>query len=117
VGEIEQSSGDCGHPPLSVAEAVVGTDVVLQVTGEVDLSTGELFRCRLERALTLGHRVVLDLRGVEFMDSTGLNTILRCQRRAEGSETVLLIRAPSRPVQRLFQATGVLPHLTFDTSR
>jgi anti-anti-sigma factor len=114
VEDDERSLDEPGNPLFSVARQVVGTDIVLRVTGEIDLASRELFESHLANALVVGGRVVLDLRGVEFMDSTGLNAILRCHRRALESEGALLIRSPSTPVQRLFEATGVIPHLTFD---
>jgi anti-anti-sigma factor len=114
VDDDERSLSEPGDPLFSVAKEVIGTDIVLRVTGEIDLASRELFESHLANALVVGCRVVLDLGGVEFMDSTGLNVILRCHRRAQESEGALLIRSPSSPVQRLFESTGVIPHLTFD---
>ena len=45
--------------------------------GEVDLDTAETVRERVEELTSVGFaRVVLDLRGVTFLDSTGLRLVL-----------------------------------------
>ena len=50
------------------------TAVVLSVSGEVDLATAPRLRERLVQLVTDGHRcVVVDMAGVDFLDSTGLD--------------------------------------------
>lgn len=85
--------------------------VVVAPTGEIDLSTVEEVRARLrqhERGT-----LVLDLRGVEFLDSSGLTMILEQHRRAEQAGfPFVLTRGPER-VQRIFDITGLMHRLTF----
>jgi anti-anti-sigma factor len=56
--------------------------------------------------------VVVDLRGLEFMDSTGLHLLLQAQQQAQDSgRRLVLVRGPDA-VQRLFDLTGVAEALT-----
>jgi anti-sigma B factor antagonist len=100
------------QPEFTVDVRRAGESVVVVVpVGEIDLSTVEEVRSLLRE-----HEhgtLVLDLRGVEFLDSSGLTMILEQHRRAEhnGYEFVLT-RGPDR-VQRLFDITGLMHRLTF----
>ncbi|MDI6893366.1 MAG: anti-sigma factor antagonist [Bacillota bacterium] len=65
----------CG---LEVKEEVVGRVLVLRLSGELDVYTAETFRQRADQAVRdSGARVVvLALRQLAFLDSTGLGAIL-----------------------------------------
>jgi anti-sigma B factor antagonist len=82
--------------------------------GEIDLATVASVRRKIDELIAAGcERVVLDLRGVTFMDSTGLHLGLDADAaaRAEGWE-LLIIEGP-RPVQRIFEVTGLRDRLPF----
>src|SRR3954471_17058746 len=74
--------------------------------GEVDLETAPRLRDELLQHLRPGVTVRLDLGGVTFMDSSGLQPLLTSLRRASlvGAE-LQLVRLSSR-VQRLLELTG-----------
>jgi anti-sigma B factor antagonist len=56
--------------------------------------------------------IVLDLRGLEFMDSTGLHALLRIANSSHDSgRRFALIRGPDQ-VHRLFELTGLAETLT-----
>ena len=56
---------------------------VLGVTGEVDVASAPLLRDTVLARLNRGdHDLVLDLRGVTFLDSTGVGSLLRIHHRA-----------------------------------
>ena len=58
-----------------------------------------------------GDELVLDLRGVGFMDTSGLRYTLELNERAERDGWRLrLVRGP-RPVQRVFDVAGLAPRL------
>lgn len=81
---------------------------VLSVRGEVDVYTAPKFRERLIELVSEGkHRIVVDLEGVDFLDSTGLGTIIGALKRARthGGE-LRLVCAQSR-ITRLFEITGL----------
>jgi len=85
--------------------------------GEVDIETAGQITERLEEATARGARdVVLDLRGVTFLDSTGLHMVLEADAasRAHGWEFGLIGGPPD--VQRVFDLTGSRAPLPFLTA-
>lgn len=61
----------------------VGSYTVVGVTGEVDVATAPALRDAMLSLLNRGtDNLVLDLRGVTFMDSTGVGSLLRIHHRA-----------------------------------
>ena len=85
-------------------EVVEGAHLV-RVSGEVDLVVAAELRDSVERARSVDDEraVVFDLEGVTFIDSTGLNELVRPT--LEGYSVTL--RRPSAPVRRLLELTGV----------
>jgi anti-anti-sigma factor len=77
------------------------------LTGEIDLSTVEEVQSRLEGSLggdtTL---LVLDLRKVTFLDSSGLRLVLRLDERQKDIGGRLVIVQGGRRVERVFELTG-----------
>jgi anti-sigma B factor antagonist len=92
-------------PQVAVEIRKVDTgETQVVVLGEIDLITAP----EVDRALKkLRHRIVLDLRKVEFMDSTGIRLILEHRQRLESSEGHLRILANTGPVTRLFELAGL----------
>jgi anti-sigma B factor antagonist len=91
------------HITTSNSEGVT----VLEVTGEVDLSTADELRDAGTAALTpYGGTVRIDLAGVTFMDSTGLAALIAVYQHA-GDRHRVLVQNPRPNVQRLFEITGL----------
>jgi anti-sigma B factor antagonist len=91
-----------------------GSTVRLRPAGELDLSSVPQLEQSLRAALEGGAKhVVIDLRGLEFMDSTGLTLLMRWQResRRDGFE-LALVRGDER-IHRLFELTAMEPLFTF----
>ena len=79
---------------------------VLRLTGELDLVSAPNLARALSEALAAERVVVLDLRGLAFMDVAGLHTALDAGRHAvEHGRRLLVIRGP-RPVDAVFVLTG-----------
>ena len=81
---------------------------VIRPTGEVDLATARALEARLQEALALQtDEIVLDLRGVDFLGSTGLRVLVGFAESAtEGGRRFAIVRGP-RAVQRVIELTGV----------
>ena len=81
---------------------------VVRVSGEFDLAATEA----VENALVsvengAANEIVLDLRGVTFLDSTGLRAITSADHRARDAGHVLkIVRGPEQ-VQKLLYVTGM----------
>ena len=93
---------------LSIATELVGDEVaVLTLSGEGDLWSAPELKRSLYDLLAAGRkRLVLDLGGVRFMDSTALGVLIALERRLVGGEQ-LALAAPSAEVLRVFELTGV----------
>jgi anti-sigma B factor antagonist len=82
--------------------------------GELDIATVDKLRGEVERLRESGFgKLVLDLRGVRFLDSTGLRLVLELDQAArEASQELTIIRGSS-VVQRIFEVTQVAERLHF----
>jgi anti-sigma B factor antagonist len=92
-----------------------GTVAVVTPTGELDLSGAAVLEVELDRLAAepeLG-AVVLDLRGLEFMDSSGLRLVVMADMRArEAGRRFALIRG-GETVHRVFEITRMSERLDF----
>jgi len=81
---------------------------VVSVYGEVDVATSPDLRERLIELINEGrHRLVLDLEGVDFLDSTGLGTIIGALKRARTHGGDLRLVCTETRITRLFEITGL----------
>jgi anti-sigma B factor antagonist len=100
--------------PLRVDVWPEGEVVHVCPVGEIDLDTVSQVRDRLDELTSAGfRRLILDLRGVTFLDSTGLRLVLETDAaaRADGFDFGL-IEGPEN-VQRAFEITGLRAALPF----
>jgi anti-sigma B factor antagonist len=72
----------------------------LQVEGEIDMASAPQLVDALSRLDRSDGRLVIDLAGVTFMDSTGLHAVLNEVASRNGSGP-LVLRNPTRSVRRL----------------
>ncbi len=85
---------------------------IVRPRGELDLDTVETLRATLD-GIGSGERLVLDLRGLSFMDSTGLHLLVTLHRRAQRDGWHLTLVAPAAPVDRAIQLCGLDQELPF----
>ncbi|MBA3327171.1 MAG: STAS domain-containing protein [Solirubrobacterales bacterium] len=86
---------------------------VINVRGEIHVSTAQLFSERLTGAIATGKTAfVLDLTGVEYIDSTGLSVLLNGLRRVTRQRGRLALVCANPTVLRLFEITRL--DSTFD---
>lgn len=81
---------------------------VVSVYGELDVATSPMLRERLIRLVSEGSsNLVLDLEGVDFLDSTGLGTIVSVLKRARTRGGDLRLVSTQARIHRLFEITGL----------
>ncbi|MER6187066.1 STAS domain-containing protein [Streptomyces sp. NPDC001652] len=86
---------------------VSGRCLVAQVSGEMDDQSTGWFRARFKELIARGGRfLVLDLAGVPFCDSAGLNALLEARRQADAIGAVLVLACVPEPVRRTLEMTG-----------
>jgi anti-sigma B factor antagonist len=81
---------------------------VVAVHGEVDVATSPALRERLIGLVNDGAtRLVLDLEAVDFLDSTGLGTIVSLLKRVRTHGGDLRLVCTEARIRRLFEITGL----------
>ena len=88
--------------PLSVD---VDTSGAFVVHGDIDIAGGPTLESYVLRSED-GSPIVLDLRDVEFIDSSGLRTLLNATRQAQQHDTVVRLRNVGAAVRRMLEITG-----------
>src|SRR3954451_16512915 len=97
---------------LSEEEPDDGTRLIT-VTGKIHVTTAPDFSARLGEAIAAGAQgVVIDLSGVEFIDSTGLSVLLNGLRRVTRAHGHMALVVSNPTVLRLFEVTRL--DSTFD---
>jgi anti-sigma B factor antagonist len=106
-------------PNLGFQTTRNGTVATVAPTGELDLSGATVLEAELDRLAAepdLG-AIVLDLRGLEFMDSSGLRLVVMADMRArEAGRGFSLIRGGDT-VHRVFEITRMSERLDFVDER
>src|SRR5215203_4349707 len=100
----EQSSR---QRPFAISVVRGRDEVAVVPVGELDLATAdELGReVRQVKAAGVAH-IVLDLREVDFIDSTGLRMLLSLRNDAKCNGHRLTLRRPAAAGRRIFELTG-----------
>ena len=94
--------------PFSVTVSKDGDRATLELRGELDMAGTDRLRVALEQAEEPpSGLLVLDLSKLDFIDSTGLEVLLRAARRAHDSGRRLIVARPSRYVRRLLEMTAI----------
>lgn len=95
-------------PELSLDSRTEGDWTVLSVSGEVDLATAPQLRERLDGLIDEGgERLVVNLEGVSFLDSTGLSVLVGALNRIQERGGTLALAALSRPVRKVLATVGL----------
>jgi anti-sigma B factor antagonist len=94
---------------LDVSSRFHDDHTIVTICGEIDLYTAPRLHSELAALLAEGMpaRVVIDMSGVDFCDSTGMNVLLSCLRRARERGGELEIAAPKPAVRKILQVTGL----------
>jgi len=101
--------------PLGFETTLSDGRAIVTLSGELDLSGASRLEAEVERLAKLEgpETVVLDLRGLEFMDSSGLRLVTLADRRLMGEgRRLVLVRGPEA-VHRVFEITRLTDRLTF----
>lgn len=91
--------------------------VVITLTGEIDLATGDVLEAQMERAIQGAADIVIDLSAVEFIDSGGLRLLKRTSTAATGQNATLSVVAPPNSIARnVLDLTRMSDELTVQDS-
>ncbi len=80
------------EPAIQVGREDFAGGVVLRPQGDVDLSTSPVLRCEIQEAqVRTPQRLIVDLAGVPYMDSSGVATLLEAWQISKRQRTKLVL--------------------------
>jgi anti-sigma B factor antagonist len=102
-------TGKVRHVELKVSTRSQGGRTIMSLDGEIDLYTAPRLHGELVAILSGDEpvQVVVDMSGIEFCDSTGMNVLLAAQRSARERGGDLELAAPRPAVRKVLQVTGL----------
>jgi anti-sigma B factor antagonist len=113
--DLEIDDGVAQPGELALRGAREGNTFVLSLYGELDIASARVLERRLGMARSSrSGRVVLDLSGLQFIDSAGLHALVRVQENLrEAGQELALLRGP-RAVQQVFELTDAVRLFDFE---
>jgi anti-anti-sigma factor len=87
--------------------------ITVRLRGELDLSSAAALQPILERTISASPVTVVDLEGLEFMDSTGLRLFAHIHQMTGESGARFLLGRPSPAVLRVLQVAGLVEHFDY----
>lgn len=82
--------------------------VVVALRGELDVMHAASVAAQLSAVAARGRVVIVDLAGLEFIDSSGIAALVRVRRHARDAGGDVLLAAPQRPVLRVLAVTRLV---------
>lgn len=93
---------------LSLSTHTRGEHTVVEVGGEIDVYTAPRLREQLVELSNDGcHRLVIDMEGVDFLDSTGLGVLVGGLKRVRSYDGSMAIVCNRERLLKIFRITGL----------
>lgn len=94
---------------LDMNLAVAGARATIELVGDLDVAGAGRLRELGSSALSTDgvERLVLDMAGVIFVDSSGLGALIHLRSAAEAEGAVLILSGRSPTVRRVFELAGL----------
>lgn len=104
----------CAAEQLIIRSERDGHAHVIELIGELDMHTAEVFENELKRVEgTDAGEIIVDLRGLKSIGADGLKTFIHASARSRrDGNRLLLVHGPDQ-VQKTFEMTGLLSRLPF----
>jgi anti-sigma B factor antagonist len=103
-----QRQEECPDMDLSLDVTERNGYTVLAVHGEVDVYTAPRLRERLVELVSQGkNQIVVDLEGVDFLDSTGLGVLVGGLKRLRSHDGDLTLVCTQQRILKVFEITGL----------
>ena len=92
-----------------------GSGAVVSIVGELEFGTAASLRTLM---IDLAHEpvdpVIIDLAGIEFIDSTGLSLLVQAKQRFESQGRRFALRRPPHRVLRVLETSGLADLFTIE---
>jgi anti-sigma B factor antagonist len=98
-----------GHTvEITLATRQVQGRSIVDVTGEVDVHTAPELDVAVSTLISEGNsRIIVDLSGVDFLDSTGLGVLVKALKRVRETDGSLDVVASADRITKVFRITGL----------
>lgn len=98
---------DISDGTLAVQTAPNGASCTVSFRGELDLANAGTAESELEAAMADGTPVVIDMRGLEFIDSTGIAMLVRAIQDDGNASRLSFVPSEFEAVNKVLELTGV----------
>lgn len=90
--------------------------LIVRLIGELDHHSANLVKTRMEAAIASGHsnHIILSLKGLSFMDSSGLGVILGRYKQITSKGGKMVVCDVNPAVYRLFEMSGLFKIITIE---
>ncbi|MFE4861178.1 STAS domain-containing protein [Streptomyces sp. NPDC056670] len=109
MGSNHQDGGPAMRSTFDVTVTEHPYRAIVAVSGDLDFDTSNYLTEATDTLPLRGQTLILDLSNVTFLDSTGLDTLLRLRRRAQHEGGRLELCGISQQIERVLQLTAVRP--------
>lgn len=93
---------------LSLSTRAESGRTVVEVAGEIDVYTAPKLREQLAELVDAGrHDIVVDMQGVEFLDSTGLGVLVGGLKRIKQHDGSMNLVCTQERILKIFRITGL----------
>jgi anti-sigma B factor antagonist len=93
---------------LGIDVRKIGSQSVVDVKGEIDVYTAPKLREKLIELVSEGsYDVVVNLEGVDFLDSTGLGVLVGALKRVKAHDGSLALVCTQDKILKIFKITGL----------
>jgi anti-anti-sigma factor len=102
--------------PIELNRSRDGATAVIEIVGDLDPHTSPRLDEEVGSALADAGvtELVLDLAGLEFIDSSGIRSLIRAQQALEDRRGSVVLRSPSPATQRLLEITHLRTQFEVD---
>jgi anti-sigma B factor antagonist len=109
VDGLRSPLGAGGSVDLSISTRSEGIHTIVEVVGELDVHTAPALREQLADLIAEGnHHLVVDLQGVDFLDSTALGVLVGGLRRVHPHDGSLQLVCTQERILKIFHITGLI---------
>ena len=114
---MDQGSSSGGQGPRFRVETDPGDPRVVRLHGEVDVYTSPELKELLDSVVlgdAAGETIVIDLSGLDFIDSTGLGVLVGALKRARAGGGDVTLRGPQPSILKVLEITGLVTLFTIE---
>lgn len=103
--------------PFALSRQVLGPGrLAIEISGELDMAVADQVKAQLRSAMAESDEIVVVLTGCEFIDSTGIATLLLARNAFAQSGGRLVLCGPTEQVHRVLEISGIAnDEIVFDS--